>query len=914
MLRPFFCFLLLLLWLPALPVRAQTPGAPPATPPPADLPAPKAAGFPIRGRITDDKGEALPFANVFIKTTGQNTTANEQGRYQTVNLKPGTYEVVYQYVGYRARIETVTIAAQAVTLDMALAENTYDLGEVTVRASDEDPAFPIMREAIARRRYYKGEVAAYRCQTYIKGLARLTDVPGKMLGGLIDLTPDMKPGIIYLSESVSELTFRQPGRVQERMISSRVSGNTKGMSFNRAAGLNFDFYDNLVQSGFSERGVVSPIAAGAMTFYRYRLVGATVGQGGKLVNKIEVTPRHKRDPAFRGFIYVQDDTWRLTEVDLRLDSDAGIEYVDEMRISQVMSPVGKDLRVWRPLSQKISVQFKAFGFKGNGSFTTVYSQYDVRPAYPAEAKPENVQPTKEEEKAVAATASQPAKSGTRGTKPAKPKRVKPPKAAVVPRDSLFAGEIPLRAGEVMRVEAEANQRDSSYWTSMRPIPLTLEEQRDYVQKDSVETVKNSRRYRDSLDRISNRPSVSDLLLSGYEYQRSFERRTISVPSVLQMLQYNTVEGTVFYAPISFRQRYEDRRYWLLVPTLRYGLEDHRFKGTIRLDRRYDPIREGQWVVEGGRAVDDLNATSPITPIINSYYTLVSNRNYLKLYQRDYGFGHWEAEVVNGLRLGATLGYADRRELVNTTDKVWRDIKGRALTPNNPFAPTPLIDGKADRDAYFGLTGPRLFNRSRIGQVDFFARWQPGQEFIQRPTRRVRLGGTLPALTARIRGGAGENDTHFAALSLMADDEIDAGLVGRLEWRAEAGFFPSKQNVVYLDYQHFRGNLTRLASFGQPGFQLLPYYDYSTTGAWLEGHASHHFNGFLLNKIPGLRKLKWQEVATANYLHTAALGHYLEAGFGIEHIFKAMRVDFYTGYRLREGAGKVSSGLRIGAGF
>ncbi len=899
------------------------------TPPPAAAltPAPKPAGVPIKGRITDATGQPMPFCNVYIKTTGQNTTANENGNYQTVSLAPGTYEVIYQYVGYEPHTEQVTIQAQPITLNVTLTESTYNLGEVTVRASDEDPAYGIMRAAIARRKYYRDEISAFRCRTYIKGLARLTDVPGKLLGGLIDMTPDIKPGIIYLSESVSELTFRQPGRVQERMISSRVSGRTKGMSFNRAAGLNFDFYDNLVKSGFSERGIVSPLANGAMTFYRFTLVGATPGPGGKLINKIEVRPRHRRDPAFRGFIYVQDDTWRLTGVDLRLDQDAGIEYVDEVRVEQVMGAVGAENRVWRPLSQKINIKFEAFKFKGNANFTTVYSQYDVRPAYPASLEPKEEPVSSQLPSEVASAAAV-----KRQEKREQRKKVKPPKRADAPRDSLFVGEIQLKNGEVMRVEQDANERDSAYWTSIRPIPLTIEETRDYVEKDSVESIKNSRPYQDSLDRARNKPSLGDLLLGGYEYQRTFLKRTFSVPPVFRMLQYNTVEGAVINAPIQYQQRYEDRRFWQVLTTLRYGISEKRFRPSVDLLYRYNSLRDSRVGVEGGRQIRDINNTEPIAPLVNSVYTLLLNRNYLKFYERDYAAIRWQSEVANGLIVGGAVGYALRRELLNTTDRVWRDRSDRFLTPNNPFATLTRVPDRPNallRATYFGTDGQRLFNRSEIATLSTLVRWQPGQEFITRPNRKVNMGGPWPALTFRSRGGWGTNqpltsptlndvttttavDTRFLQLSLAADHTLDAGLVGELTLNAEAGFFPIKKNVSFIDHRHFRGNQTVLASSFDTGFQLLPYYEYSTTGAWLEGHAAHHFNGFFLNKIPALRQLKWQEVATVNYLYTPALGNYFEAGVGIEHILKLIRVDAYAAYR--GSGGRVSSGLRVGLGF
>ena len=65
-------------WLTLLPAGAQT--APPAAVPVAPV-APPTTAFPVRGTVRDAAGQPLAFCNVYCKTTGQNTTANEQGAY-----------------------------------------------------------------------------------------------------------------------------------------------------------------------------------------------------------------------------------------------------------------------------------------------------------------------------------------------------------------------------------------------------------------------------------------------------------------------------------------------------------------------------------------------------------------------------------------------------------------------------------------------------------------------------------------------------------------------------------------------------------------------------------------------------------------------------------------------------------------
>lgn len=95
------------------------------------------------------------------------------------------------------------------------------------------------------------------------------------------------------------------------------------------------------------------------------------------------------------------------------------------------------------------------------------------------------------------------------------------------------------------------------------------------------------------------------------------------------------------------------------------------------------------------------------------------------------------------------------------------------------------------------------------------------------------------------------------------------------------------------------------------FQLLDYYFYSTTDYYLNAHYEHHFNGFIFNKFPLLRKLKLQAVAGINYLYTEESRNYWELGFGIEHIFKVARVDIFTSF---QDGSHLDTGFRLGFGF
>ncbi|WP_167852040.1 DUF5686 and carboxypeptidase regulatory-like domain-containing protein [Hymenobacter elongatus] len=854
----------------------------------------------VRGKITDPKGEPLAFANIAVRGSATNTASNDQGNYQ-LRLEAGRYEIVFQYVGFKPRLEAVTVAAgdTATVLNVTLTPENYNLGEVLIRASDRDPAYAIVQHAMDWRRYHRAEVAAFTARMYIKSLIRLTDVPGKIMG-LIKVAPDVKPGIVYLSESVSDLTFRQPNKIQERMISSRVSGSSKGFSFNRAS-KNFNFYDNLLQSGFAERGFVSPIAQNAMLFYRYELVGTSV-QNGIPINKIRVTPRHRIDPAFSGFIYIAEDgTWRLHSLDLSLDSNSGIEYVDKLRVEILYAPAPNHPHAWIIQSQKVYLNGEGFGFKGNGSINAVLSNYRVTPTYPT---PPVVAPT------LAPTAGPVSRETVADVKQQRPQlrgltrtmrrdaRTRSAEEIPLPQGGIAVA--PMPKGEVMVIEKSANERDAAYWEEVRPIPLSDEESKDYRVKDSTEVIEKSQPYQDSLDRIRNKPGLDELLRSGYTYNDSYHRRTVSVAPLTNLLLYNTVEGTVVNASATFTQRYEDRRNYSLQPTLRYGFASRNFSPSLRGGYTFRPESFSRVGFSVGRTIQDFDPNTQLTPIINSVYTLLDNRNYAKYYRRDGLELTYRTEIVNGFSVNVAAGYADRRELQNTTIEVVRDIPGRAFTSNQPEA-AELPQG----------TG---FGRSRALTLDVLLTWQPGQQYITRPDGKFNLrNSSYPRLTLGLRQGFRGvlgSDVRYSRLEMGIRKDFALGLFGESHINANAGSYVGTPALTFVDYRHFAGNRTLLAAnFDQ--FQLLDYYRYSTAERYLEAHYNHHFNGFFLNKIPALRQLRWQEVATVNYLYTPLSGNYAELGVGIEHILKFIRVDFFTA--LQSGQ-RLDSGFRIGYGF
>ncbi len=786
----------------------------------------------VKGRVTDAQGGALEYAAIYVEGTNIGTTTNEAGDY-SIKLSKGTYTLVFQYVGFKTQSQTITMEGENILLDVVLSTEAMMLKEIIVERSDKDPAYAIIRQAQAKRKYYLNEeVKSYQCKVYIKGLNRLSSKPKSFMGVRIDLDT----GIVYLSESLSELSYQQPNQYKERMIASKVSGDPRGFSFNQASNSWLNLYENISAQELTERGLVSPIAANAMAYYRYRLEGAFY-QNEVLVNKIRVIPRRRLAPAYSGFIYITEGTWRIHSTDLYLQKGV-VEFVDSITVKQVYAPIKEN--IWLPLSQKFYFSADGFGFKGDGYFAFVYSDYKVEPAF----------------------------------------------------DKKYFSK------EVITVEKESNKKDSIFWEKIRPVPLTLEENLDYQRKDSIRIMKESPAYKDSLDRERNKLSVGEVLWAGYTYRNTARKKSFSFQPIFSTFQYNTVEGLVTDFTLEYQKNYEDRRYFSIQPTFRYGFANQRFQAKIETAYRFNPLANAQISLEGGRYVEQISRVQSISPFVNSVYTLFREENFLKMYEKSYWKLRYQHRLLKGLRMFTELEYANRSPMQNSTDYAFRNVEGREFTSNVP-ATRENISAEFERNQAltFGL----------VLLVDF------KQKYARYPDRLFVIESKYPTLKLNYRRGVPilGSEVNYDFLTFGVFQSLSLGLVGNMEYNVEVGSFLSNRQMTFIDYRHFLGNQTIFYRDAFGGFQLLDYYRYSTNQAYMLANFEHHFEGFLLNSIPLLKRLKWQTVASANYLYTQDARHYLELGVGIEHIFKILRVDFITAFQRGQ---RVSTGLRVGLGF
>jgi len=585
----------------------------------------------ISGKITDSNGDVVPFASVYLKNSTKGASANVDGQYQ-LTVDKGTVTLIYKAIGYKTAERSINVTGDVVA-NQTLANESYTLKDIVVRPNAEDPAFEIIRQAIKNRKKHLNEVESFSSDVYIKGLQKLVGAPKKFFGQDIQKMLELdtnRRGILYLSESQSIFSFKRPNKIHEEMVSSKVSGRNNSFSFNKASDLIINFYENLMleNSGLSSRSFVSPIADNALFYYRYKLLG-TSEENGVTINKIEVIPRRKNDPVFRGIVYIADDSWRLMGTSLDLTQSAGINFVDTLNISQQYNKVEN---VYMPSTIKFQFKGNVLGFKFEGYYVGIYSNYNIHPNF---AK------------------------------------------------NHFTAEI-------LKVTRAVNKKDSLYWMNNRPIPLTDEEKFDYKKKDSIALRKTSKHYLDSLEKKNNKFGLGKLFLTGYSINDRYNKKSIYFDPIAASVFFNTVEGLALKYGVTYRKNLEDRKYYSINPEVRYGFSNRTFTGNITGNYYYDPVKRASISASFGSAISDLNRYGSMSLRSNTFNSLLFERNLSKFYKKEYATVATTRELADGLQGTVSINYSKNYTLKNTSDYKFRDVKDEEYTSNNPFTPDAEI--------------------------------------------------------------------------------------------------------------------------------------------------------------------------------------------------------------------------------
>ncbi len=819
----------------------------------------------IFGTVYNDKGDLLPFSSVTIKGTSIGASANNKAKF-SISVSKGTYTVVCQHIGFARQEKTITVSDADQEITFILTEQKLAMKEVVVTNGGEDPAYEIIRQAIKKREFYNKQVSAFECDVYSKDIIKLRNLPKKIFGQKIKPEDNIESGldssgkgILYMQEQLATVHIKQPDKVKLDINSSRVSGSN-GFGFSFPTFISF-YKSNvtLFSEKFNPRGFVSPIADGAIGFYKFKYLGS-FWEEGKEIMSIRVTPRRNYEPLFTGTINIVEGDWRIHSCDLFVTKKAQLEIMDTLKVTQIHVPVGND--VWRIKNQLLFFNFNMLGIDAVGNFLNVYSDYNINPA--------------------------------------------------------FAKNYFDRV--IIKYDTAINKKPKTYWDTVRPVPLEPEEVKDYHVKDSLFEYRRdsllSRRSVDSLNKRQGKIKPLGLFWGGINRRHFGTKNSFSwgINPLLPNLRYNTVEGVVVnlagYYDINSRKA---KTNFTFEPHLRYGVNNQHLNGWLDVNIRTrdnaanKKIKRESWRFAGGKRVSQFNAESPLTDLVNSINILFFGNNYMKTYENWFGTAGFSKRYESGLRFGITALYEDRIPIDNTTKFTIFKKDSSHITPNFPyqkinqqFTPHQAMQLSFDISIKPGQRYIQ-FPRSKVAI---------GSKY---PTFSFNYTKGINAVFG--------SDVDFDKWRFTVNDDKNFKLAGLFKYKIGIGGFINAKKVFIQDYQHFNGNESRANTEGGfrfntasdylNSFQLARYYANSTTASFYTiAHVEHHFNGLITNKIPLFNRLNWNLVGGSNAFYVNRHNNYVEVFAGLENIFKVFRLDVVYAY---ENGKRGLGGLRLGAG-
>ena len=809
----------------------------------------------IYGTVFNTKGDLLPYATVTIKGTTTGASANNKAKF-SFSVASGNYTIVCQHIGFTKQEKIVVVNKQDDEIIFILTEQKLDLKEVVVKKGGEDPAYAIIRNAIKKRNYYSKQVNAFECDLYTKDIMKLRMLPKKIMGKKIP-EADRKSigldstsqGIIYLSESIAKVHTQQPDKFKMEVLSSRVSGSG-GFGFTFPTFISL--YNNNVKiftDRFNPRGFVSPIADGAIGFYKYKFLGSFF-EDGKEINKILVIPRRNYEPLFSGEIYITEGDWRIHSCDLALTKTSQLELIDTLQIAQIYVPVSGE--VWCVKNQLLHFNFKQFGIDAVGNFVNVYSNYNINPSF----------------------------------------------------SKKYFNNI------IIKYDTAVNKKTAAYWDTIRPVPLEPEEKKDYQIKDSVYQLQKdsllSKRSVDSLNKKQGKIKPIDIFWRGLSRRHYTKTNTTNwgVESIIKNMEYNTVEGVVINTNLFYNKYLKKiKSNFSVQPHLRYGFSNTHLNAwaDINFNTRDwgsdKKIKRQSWALSGGKRVSQFNKESTVTPLNNTITTLFWGDNFMKIYENYFGSIGFNKRYESGFRFSINALYENRVPIENTSKFTFFKKDTVNITPNYPFE--KITQQFASHQAF--VISFDISIKPGQKYIKFPNRKVPiGSKY---PTFSFNY-------TKGIKNIFG-SDVSFDKWKFTVNDSKNFKLAGELKYKIGVGGFLNNKKVFIQDYQHFNGNRSTAASEYINSFQLAPYYANSTVEKFYSfGHIEHHFNGLLTNKIPLFKKLNWNLAAGSNAFYMNKNSNYAEVFVGLENIFKILRVDFVAAYANGK---KGLTGFRIGFG-
>jgi hypothetical protein len=393
--------------------------------------------------------EPMPLISVILEGANYGVNTNLDGEFLFIVPK-GKYKLIIRSSGYRLYADSIEIDHDITDYQAQLIPVSIKMEDIVITSKAVNPAHRVIRNAIANRRRNRfDKIEAYEYESYNKLVLTMDNVTDKFLSNklvrnvgqqVMDILGDSlhsdssKYRIAgFVSESISRFYYLRPDQKKEEILAVQTSGVNKGSEFNllNSMVLQLDIYDNNVV--IVDRTFLSPVADGAFVDYDY-FVTSIESEGQDTLYGIQVLPKRPFDPVFKGTIYIDNKRWAINRLDLKLNDNPNINFVEDIRIRQEYGAVDT---FWVPTLLDVEVDFQNSVMKRKGGTGVSVIGRSSSHLYNYKINQ--------------------------------------------PREPKFYKQ------ELMEVMEDAEYKDSTYWAEMRKSPLDKSEQLGYALVDSLKS-------------------------------------------------------------------------------------------------------------------------------------------------------------------------------------------------------------------------------------------------------------------------------------------------------------------------------------------------------------------------------------------------------------------------------------------
>ncbi|MDG1798559.1 MAG: DUF5686 family protein [Flavobacteriales bacterium] len=365
----------------------------------------------ISGVISDSNGEPLPFASIYIKNSTYGVSSNAFGEY-FIELEDGQYTIVYSYIGFQNFEKTIKLKDHSQKIDIQLLAKDQNLIEYEVVSNTRNKALEIINEVkknkkkfihrsnssieylkntIEKRQYKlkrKDTIEIWQLDTseqinFKNDVLKFIESYGRLYR--INQNNNFRDYKAYhdfadTKEEQDFILIQSFEDFGEYNITPKYEVNDDYEILNNLSEIEFNLFLNNINVSISNKPIISPLAPGSRTYYKYDYLGFIPTEDSNKIFKIKITPRFNNEPLLNGILFVKDSSFNIESFELKLSGPIQSEFkIENFHVIQNYQQLGNQNLLKRKI---IDYSIKEDIHKILGNTVAIYDDFKFKEKVP----------------------------------------------------------------------------------------------------------------------------------------------------------------------------------------------------------------------------------------------------------------------------------------------------------------------------------------------------------------------------------------------------------------------------------------------------------------------------------------------------------------------------------------------------